>query len=100
VLVFSSPAELSLPGRCLRDQDDITHYHIANANFERIFSTFGNRIRFEFEFLFSVLEFEFGEFSRHFQNSNSPNIREFDYEFEFGEFSPPLVVMTLSKHSS
>jgi hypothetical protein len=33
-------------------------------------------------------EFEFGEFSRHFQNSNSPNIREFEYEFEFGEFFP------------
>jgi hypothetical protein len=34
------------------------------------------------------LEFEFGEFSRHFQNSNSPNIREFEYEFELGEFFP------------
>jgi RNase H-like domain found in reverse transcriptase len=33
-------------------------------------------------------EFEFGEFSRHFQNSNSPNIREFEYEFELGEFLP------------
>jgi hypothetical protein len=33
-------------------------------------------------------EFEFGEFSRHFQNSNSPNIREFEYEFELGEFFP------------
>jgi hypothetical protein len=33
-------------------------------------------------------EFEFGEFSRHFQNSNSSNIREFEYEFELGEFFP------------
>jgi hypothetical protein len=33
-------------------------------------------------------EFEFGEFSRHFQNSNSPNIRKFEYEFELGEFFP------------
>jgi hypothetical protein len=33
-----------------------------------------------------MLEFEFGEFSRHFQNSNSPNILEFEYEFELGEF--------------
>jgi CRISPR/Cas system CSM-associated protein Csm4 (group 5 of RAMP superfamily) len=33
-------------------------------------------------------EFEFGEFSRHFQNSNSPNIREFEYEFELSEFFP------------
>jgi hypothetical protein len=37
-----------------------------------------------------MLEFEFvfGEFSCHFQNSNSPNIREFEYEFELGEFFP------------
>jgi hypothetical protein len=33
-------------------------------------------------------EFEFGEFSRQFQNSNSPNIREFEYEFELGELFP------------
>jgi hypothetical protein len=32
VLVFPSPAELSLPGRCLRDQDKIKHYHNANSN--------------------------------------------------------------------
>jgi hypothetical protein len=31
-------------------------------------------------------EFEFGEFSRHFRNPNSPNIREFEYEFELGDF--------------
>jgi hypothetical protein len=35
-----------------------------------------------------MLEFEFGEFSSQFQNSNSPNIREFEYEFELGEFFP------------
>jgi hypothetical protein len=35
-----------------------------------------------------MFEFEFGEFSPHFQNSNSPNIREFQYEFELGEFFP------------
>jgi hypothetical protein len=33
-------------------------------------------------------EFEFGEFSSQFQNSSSPNIREFEYEFELGEFFP------------
>jgi hypothetical protein len=33
-------------------------------------------------------EFEFGEFSSQFQNSNSPNIREFEYEFELGDFFP------------
>jgi hypothetical protein len=37
-------------------------------------------------------EFEFGEFSRHFQNSNSPNIREFEYEFELGEFLPTHIM--------
>jgi hypothetical protein len=36
----------------------------------------------------SEFEFEFDEFSRHFQNSYSPNIREFEYEFELGEFFP------------
>jgi hypothetical protein len=36
----------------------------------------------------SEFEFEFVEFSRHFQNSYSPNIREFEYEFELGEFFP------------
>jgi hypothetical protein len=36
----------------------------------------------------SVLEFEFGEFSRHFQNSKWASIREFEYEFELGEFFP------------
>jgi hypothetical protein len=45
----------------------------------------------------SEFEFEFGEFSRHFQNSNSPNIREFEYEFELDEFFPtPAIVPTLS----
>jgi hypothetical protein len=33
-------------------------------------------------------ELELGEFSSHFQNSKSPNIREFEYEFELGEFFP------------
>jgi hypothetical protein len=36
----------------------------------------------------SVSEFEFGEFSSHFQNSNTPNIREFEYKFELGEIFP------------
>jgi hypothetical protein len=37
----------------------------------------------------SVSEFEFAEFSRHFQNANSPNIREF--EFEMGKISLPMI---------
>jgi hypothetical protein len=43
-----------------------------------------------------MLEFEFvfGEFSCHFQNSNSSNIREFEYEFELGEFTPTPGLVT------
>jgi hypothetical protein len=45
----------------------------------------------------SEFEFEFGEFSRHLQNSYLPNIREF--EFELGEFfSTPVDYMRSRLH--
>jgi hypothetical protein len=54
---------------------------ISELGFDSIRIRFG-RIRISV----SELEFEFGELYTLFQNSDSPNIRE--YEFELGEFFP------------
>jgi hypothetical protein len=56
---------------------------ISELGFDSIRIRFG-RIRISV----SEFEFEFGELYTLFQNSDSPNIREYEFEFELGEFFP------------
>jgi hypothetical protein len=51
------------------------------------------RIRFRrIRISISEFKFEFGELYTLFQNSYSPNIREYEFEFELGEFFPTSVL--------
>jgi hypothetical protein len=56
---------------------------ISELGFDSIRIRFG-RIRISV----SEFEFEFGELHALFQNSDSPNIREYEFEFELDEFFP------------
>jgi hypothetical protein len=61
------------------------------ANIRRIWELGFDSIRIRFgriRISVSEFEFEFGELYTLFQNSDSPNIREYEFEFELGEFFP------------
>jgi hypothetical protein len=65
------------------------------ANIRRISKLGLDSIRIRFRRIqISVSEFEseFGELYTLFQNSNSPNIREYEFEFELVEFFPAPVL--------
>jgi hypothetical protein len=72
------------------------------ANIRRISKLGFDSIRIRFgriQISLSEFEFEFGELYTLFQNSDSPNIREYEFEFVLGEFFPTPDSNSLTKLS-